>query len=99
MSSNLVNSDWLVANLDNPNLIVLDASMDSIQGDNSATEYYIPKAQIFDIEHDFSDSDSDLPHTIPNTAQFTAGMRKLGIKQNSTIVIYDSKGIYSSPRA
>lgn len=75
--------------------------MDSISGDNSDlyNRVFIPKTQRFDIKHEFSKIDSELPCTVPTYDEFCQKVRKLGIKKDSTVVIYDAKGIYSSPRA
>ncbi len=40
-----------------------------------------------------------MPNTLPKPEDFAAEARKLGINKNSKIVVYDTKGIYSSPRA
>lgn len=53
---------------------------------------------MFDIKNNFSNTQNALPNTFPSTAQFTAESQKLGINKNSIIVVYDSAGIYSSPR-
>ena len=38
------------------------------------------------------------PNTFPSAAQFQREARRLGINNNSIIIIYDDIGIYSSPR-
>ncbi|WP_337247275.1 MULTISPECIES: sulfurtransferase [unclassified Vibrio] len=101
MSTNLVTTEWLEKNLNRKDLVILDATMDSISGDNSDlyNRVFIPKTQRFDIKHEFSKIDSELPCTVPTYDEFCQKVRKLGIKKDSTVVIYDAKGIYSSPRA
>jgi thiosulfate/3-mercaptopyruvate sulfurtransferase len=59
----------------------------------------IPGAQHFDIDGEMSDTESDLPHTLPAPGAFTAACRRLGISANSHVIVYDPQGIYSSPRA
>jgi thiosulfate/3-mercaptopyruvate sulfurtransferase len=56
-------------------------------------------ARTFDIKTKFSDTNSPLPNTVPNSEAFATACRKIGIHNGSKIVVYDTKGIYSSPRA
>jgi thiosulfate/3-mercaptopyruvate sulfurtransferase len=51
------------------------------------------------IKTKFSDTNSPLPNTVPNSEAFATACRKIGIHNGSKIVVYDTKGIYSSPRA
>jgi thiosulfate/3-mercaptopyruvate sulfurtransferase len=67
------------------------------KGDDSP-EGYIPHSIFFDFEKVFCDTDSSLPHRMPNESNFTKGVQKLGIDHDSLIVIYDNKGIYCAPR-
>ena len=97
---NLVSVQWLEANLDQPNLVILDATITRVAGNQSNSEtQQIPNARFFDIKKDFSDVLADFPSTIPSELQFEQSAQDLGINKNSFIVVYDSKGIYSSPRA
>lgn len=59
----------------------------------------IPNSLFFDIEGKLSDKKSKLPHTLVSPEEFEQEMQKLGINQNSTVVLYDRWGVYSSPRA
>jgi thiosulfate/3-mercaptopyruvate sulfurtransferase len=68
---------------------------------NPQAEYesaHIPRAVFFDID-DLSDEKSVLPHMIAPAAKFASRMRKLGLGDGNLIVVYDTAGIYSSPRA
>ncbi|QEW06559.1 sulfurtransferase [Nitrincola iocasae] len=100
--SPLVSVEWLVQNLDNPKLLLLDASMDQVVG--TAPLVYeqcccIPGARQCDLENRFIDKDSPLPHTLPSETVFTQQAQRLGINADSIIVIYDNQGIYAAPRA
>lgn len=99
--SALVSTDWLHRECQNPQLIILDATMASITGENTSlsTRKYIPGAMIFDIHGQFSDHTASLPHTVPNEGVFQQAVNQLGIKPDSVVVFYDAKGIYSAPRA
>lgn len=101
MHRSLVTADWLIENLDDPDVIVLDASPTS----NIANiEIKHPDVQIvgarhFNLKDHFSDKDSDLPNMMPSADAFTKASKTIGINANSKIVIYDNLGVYSSPRA
>ncbi|PID44014.1 MAG: sulfurtransferase [Proteobacteria bacterium] len=98
---NLVSTDWLEEHVTDPNLVILDATMNSVTGDNSAIEDrpFIPGALIFDMETRFSRKDSDLPHTALSYEEFVQEIQSFGINESTTLVVYDAWGIYSSPRA
>ena len=51
------------------------------------------------MKGEFSDPDAALSHTAPSYAHFCKKVRSLGIESDTTVVIYDVKGIFSSPRA
>ena len=99
--SNLKSTQWLLENINLPELIILDASQDdTATDDNSKSDVeVIPGAQKFDLKNNFSDTSSPFPNTFPSEEKFECEARKLGINSNSIIVIYDNKGIYTSPRA
>ncbi|WP_274476160.1 sulfurtransferase [Mangrovimonas aestuarii] len=100
LPSDLVSVDWLKANLDADNLIILDASIPKVTASAQETnsKEYIPNSRFFDIKEAFSDSSSTFPNTLPSVGQFENEARKLGINNDSAIVVYDDKGIYSSAR-
>ena len=96
LNSQLVSVKWLNKHLDTSNLILLDATINKVFDNNSLR---IPKARFFDIKQKFSDRDAPFPSTLPSKEQFQKEARALGINKDSMIVVYDDKGIYSSPRA
>lgn len=96
----LVSVDWLKENLNDPDLIILDASM---KGNVSGLTPEFPNIQIagaryFDLKGKFSDKNSHLPNTLPSEQDFSKAAQQLGINQDSKLVIYDNIGAYSSPR-
>lgn len=101
MEKPLVSVEWLQENLNNPKLIVLDASVKNtianIETDHPGIQ--IKGARFFDIKNDFCDKKNNLPNTLPTPEAFTTACRKLGINKDSIVVVYDNLGIYSSPRA
>ncbi len=87
----LISVKELQAILNDKDLIILDASQ-------QAVEEIIPGARLFDIKNKFSDINSNYPNSFPSTKQFEIESQQLGINNKSKLVVYDNKGIYSSPR-
>lgn len=101
MKNPIVSVKWLHEHIGDADLIVLDASQQVNQGkvEPKLKDIQIKGARYFDIKNDFSDNESPLPNTLPSPEVFATAARKLGINNDSKIVVYDSLGIYSSPRA
>src|SRR4029077_13655740 len=102
IESPLVSTQWLAGRINAPDVRVADASwyLPQVNRDPRA-EYaaaHIPRAVFFDIE-DLSDETSTLPHMLAPATKFASRMRKLGLGDGNLIVVYDSAGIYSAPRA
>jgi thiosulfate/3-mercaptopyruvate sulfurtransferase len=101
VSKRLVTTDWLAANLGATGLVILDGSFHlPATGRDAAAEYlagHIPGAIRYDID-EIADHSTGLPHMMPSPDDFAAAAGGLGIGEKDTIVIYDSHGIYSSPR-
>ena len=99
--SELVSTNWLLKNLKNKELTVLDCSWHMpIEKRNPKNEYnkiHIENSYFFDIDK-ISDIKSNLPHMLPDKNKFEKQIRRMGINQNSRVVVYDVKGIFSSPR-
>lgn len=93
--SNLVSAQWLSENLDQPDLIILDVSQGVIE---EYKDQFIPGSRKFDIKNNFSDTSGPFPNTFPTVEKFQEQSRNLGINQNSTIIVYDNKGMFASPR-
>lgn len=58
----------------------------------------LPQSIDFDIDGEGSDHNSGLPHSMPEAGALAAYLGRLGITQESSVVVYDTKGIYSAPR-
>ncbi|KAI5268227.1 Rhodanese-like protein [Aureobasidium subglaciale] len=60
---------------------------------------HIPNARFFDLDA-VADKSSPYPHMLPSAQVFSQAMRKLGIRRDDNIVVYDSAelGIFSAPR-
>lgn len=96
----VVSAPWLKDNLNDPDLVILDASLKvNVSGKKSDYDgIQITGARFFDLEGEFSDNASGLPHTLPSETAFEQASQKLGINKNSKIVVYDNMGIYTAPR-
>jgi thiosulfate/3-mercaptopyruvate sulfurtransferase len=92
-------TDWLAANLNRDDVVVVDGSW-HLAGRNAAAEYaaeHIPGAVFFDIDA-IADLSNPLPHMLPTAVEFSAAAGKLGIDERQKIVVYDSVGLSSAPR-
>ena len=96
----IVSSTWLFENLENPNLVILDASPRENKSKlvPEFTNIQIKGARQFDMEMVFLDKENPIPNMIPDERVFEAECRKLGINNDSLIVVYDNLGVYTSPR-
>ena len=90
----LVSTDWLSQYFNKQELVILDASVQ-----DSSEHVYIKNAQRFDFKNVFCDTSSDLPGMMPSVEKFNHEAKKLSINDDSLIIVYDNKGIFSSPRA
>lgn len=102
MTSALVSTEYLAENLANPQVRIIDASYfpPNIKR-NPLSEYmaaHIPGAVFFDIDG-IADTSCGLPHMLPAPDFFAAKMSELGIGNETTVIAYDSMGIFSAPRA
>jgi thiosulfate/3-mercaptopyruvate sulfurtransferase len=98
----LVSVDWLQSNLENKNLIILDATIPKVAAKNDGAsvdeKQQIKGAIFFDIKKVFSNVNAPFPNTILSPKEFEEKAQELGINNDSCIVVYDDLGIYSSPR-
>ncbi|HEX9447157.1 MAG TPA: 3-mercaptopyruvate sulfurtransferase [Dongiaceae bacterium] len=97
----LVTTDWLAANLAQPDLRVIDATYYlPMQGKDARAAYlaeHIPGAIFFPID-EIADTSSSLPHMLPPAEKFSARLRKLGIGDGNRIVVYDRTGLLGAAR-
>lgn len=98
----LVDADWLHRHLDDPQLVVFDCSwhMPAAQRDGYEEwrEAHIPGARFFDFDGRIRDPETGLPHMLPDAGRFSREMQRLGLEHDSAAVLYDTQGMYSSPR-
>lgn len=96
----MVSATWLFEHLENPNLVILDASPRENKSNlvPEFTNLQIKGAHQFDMEKVFLDKKNPIPNMIPDEKVFEAECRKLGINNDSLIVVYDNLGVYTGPR-
>jgi thiosulfate/3-mercaptopyruvate sulfurtransferase len=91
----LVSTAWLAARLEAPDFRVLDASWYLPgSGREAAREYleaHVPGAVFFDLD-EASDHRTTLPHMLPALEDFAALAGRLGIRNDSTLIVYDGSG-------
>ena len=90
----VVSVDWLSDQIHNrdSDLVVLCASM----GNPAKSSVGVPGALLADLDGDFSDHDSPLPHTVPADVRDVFEAR--GISDGTAVVVYDRFGIMCAPR-
>ncbi len=99
----LVSTRWLAQRLGATDLRILDASWylpDS--GRDARAEYdelHIPGARFVPLE-EVSDAGDPLPHMAPSAEVFASRMRRAGVGDGQSVVIYDGadRGIFSAAR-
>ena len=99
--SPLISTDDLARLLeDDAGLRLIDASW-HLDGRDARADFEaarIPGAVFFDLDA-VSDANSSLPHMLPSPGAFSTAMSALGVSDEDRIVIYDTQGLFSAPRA
>ncbi|WP_432461022.1 sulfurtransferase [Agarivorans sp. QJM3NY_25] len=98
----LISAASLYQRLADDDLRIIDVSMKSVVGKEAIvyeTLSVIPNSYYVDLSNELVDHSSPQIHAFPSSTQVSKLMESLGITANTTIVVYDNQGIYSSPRA
>lgn len=99
----LVSADWVLAQRDDRALKILDATWVpsfAIGRPTGAASYaaaHIPGAPYFDIDK-IADQAAGLKHMLPSPDQFSEQVGRLGIRNQSRVIVYDSNGFFASAR-
>lgn len=97
----LIQPATLRAMLGQPGITVLDASYFLPNEDQDATANFaaahIPGARFFDVDK-IADQTSGLPHMLPMPEAFAAAVAAMGISNETQVIVYDQRGIFSAPR-
>jgi thiosulfate/3-mercaptopyruvate sulfurtransferase len=100
-SHNFRTTAELAAELEDPNLGVIDASWHLPNaGRIGAAEFrlkHIPGAVFFDIDT-IADRDQGLPHMLPKPEALAKAMTALGLGDGMRFVVYDATGLYAAAR-
>ncbi|MDD1779613.1 sulfurtransferase [Enterovibrio sp. ZSDZ35] len=98
----LVTADWLKSHLNEPFVKVVDATYFMPGTPRDALSEWkgkrIPSAEFFDYDTRICDKPSSLPHMLPSADTFSKEVGLLGIRNEDTVIVYDTAGIFSSPR-
>jgi thiosulfate/3-mercaptopyruvate sulfurtransferase len=98
----LVETEWLAAHLNAPDIVVIDATLYLPTTPRNAYEEYrnahIPGAVYFDIE-ELSDATNPLPHMLPSPEKFASRVKAMGIGDGTRIIAYDTQNMSSAARA
>ena len=95
----LVETAWLEAHLNDPDLRILDCTVlfatdangvrvDS--GRDAWTQGHIPGSGFADLMQDLSDRNSPLPFMMPPATQFAEAMSRYGVGEGTHVVLYDA---------
>jgi thiosulfate/3-mercaptopyruvate sulfurtransferase len=96
----LVETGWLAAHLDDPDLRVLECTVYLHPADVPGgfrvesgrgrwAEGHLPRAGFVDLQEELSDRASALRFTMPPAAQFAETMGRLGVGDGTRVVLYD----------
>ena len=97
----LVQTDWLAAHLDDPNLRIFDctthlrpaqagtnAPYGIVSGREDYDKEHIPGAGFLDLQGELSDNSVKLRFMLPRSAEFAAAMSRHGVNDNSRVILY-----------
>ena len=100
-SRNFITTAELAAELDDPDLGLIDASWHLPNtGRIGAAEFrakHIPRSVFFDIDL-IADAEQGLPHMLPKPEAFARAMSALGLGDGMRFVVYDALGLYAAAR-
>jgi len=99
MKNTVVSTSWLHDHIDDLDLIILEVHQ---KINKAGLEYnvdgHIKGAIPIDLKSDFSDLSGKYSNTFPTKDIFEKTCQKLGINNDSQVIIVDRLGIYTSPR-
>ncbi|MDQ2802465.1 MAG: rhodanese-like domain-containing protein, partial [Pseudomonadota bacterium] len=104
----LVETQWLAAHLDDPTVLVFDCTTHLIPdpkityqvvpGREDFERGHIPGAQFIDLQADLSDNARRLRFMAPRSEEFAAAMRRLGVSDDSRVVLYSTANVWWATR-
>jgi thiosulfate/3-mercaptopyruvate sulfurtransferase len=101
MPDTLVSTGWLAERLGEPGLLVFDATRylpnEPLDAEAEFRAGRIPGALRFDVDA-VADPETELPHMVPTAGRFARALGALGVANDSFVVFYDQKGLFSAAR-
>lgn len=98
----LVSTGWLADRLDDPGLVILDATKHlAASGRDAGDEFlagHIPGARFLNLA-DFADPSSSVGRTLPGPMHAAIKFGSLGLDRDSRVVLYDDSDVKTSARA
>ncbi|WP_405740542.1 rhodanese-like domain-containing protein [Streptomyces sp. NBC_00028] len=99
----LVDDTWLAARLDDPRVVVLDATAllpsprhdgdyRCASGRAAWAERHLPGSRHADLTGDFSDHDAPYHFAVPSPEALAAALARLGVGEGDAVVAYDNGG-------
>jgi len=99
----LVDDTWLAAHLDDPQLVVLDATAllpspredgdyRSASGRGAWVERHLPGSRHADLTGELSDHDAPYHFAVPSPEALAAALARLGVGEGGEVVTYDNGG-------
>lgn len=97
----VVDTQWLADHLGDDALRIVDASWympgSPRTGEQDYRDGHVPGAVFWNLD-EIADTDAALPVTLPPPEAFSAHMTRLGIGNETPVVVYDGSGIMSAAR-
>ncbi len=95
----LVETEWLEAHLGDPDLRILDCTIDRAAGPDGVVRLasgrgiweagHIPTSVFADFVEDLCDRESKLPSMMPPAEQFASAMSRYGVGEGTRVILYD----------
>lgn len=96
----LVSAEWLSRHLADPDLVVLDCTVNqvaeqgggfhNVSGRAEFEKGHIPSTGFADLKGELCDANSSIEFAVPTPEQFCAAMGALGVGDDSRVVLYDT---------
>jgi thiosulfate/3-mercaptopyruvate sulfurtransferase len=104
----LVDTAWLAAHLDDPGVLVLDATTHLIPaagagytvqpGRADFEQGHIPGAQFVDLQADLSDPTHEFRFMLPTPEHFAASLSRLGVGDATRVILYSTANAWWATR-
>ena len=104
----LVDTAWLAAHLDDPGVVVLDATTHLIPAPGAGYTVqpgradfergHIPGAQFVDLQADLSEPGHEFRFMLPGAERFAASMQRLGVSDASRVILYSTANVWWASR-